>query len=91
MEEQVDEMVKHERFNRLKMLVESQVSENNEKYVGTSQRVIVEGKSKTNPNMLTGRTENNKVVIFAGDESLIYKTVDVQIVCDRMWYLEGKI
>ena len=53
MEYQVDESVKHKRFERLKELVEGQVEENNAKYIGTIQEIIVEGISKNNPEMLT--------------------------------------
>ena len=53
MENQIPEDIKHERFDRLKALVESQVEENNAKYIGTRQKIIVEGKSKTNENILT--------------------------------------
>ena len=91
MENQVPEEIKHKRFDRLKELVESQVEENNEKYVGTTQKVLVEGKSKNNPNMLTGRTESNKVVIFEGDESLKDQIIDLKIVSQHMWYLKGRI
>ena len=91
MENQVPEEIKHKRFDRLKELVESQVEENNEKYVGTNQKVLVEGKSKNNPNMLTGRTESNKVVIFEGDEALKDQIIDLEIVSQHMWYLKGRI
>lgn len=91
MENQVPDVVKHKRFDRLKELVESQVEENNYKYVGTNQKVLVEGKSKNNPNMLTGRTESNKVVIFEGDESLKDQVLDLKIVSQHMWYLKGRI
>ena len=50
---QIPEETKHERFNRLKELVESQIEENNAKYIGTTQKVLVEGRSKTNKDMLT--------------------------------------
>ena len=40
-------------IDRLKELVESQIEENNAKYVGKIQQVLVEGKSKTNEEMLT--------------------------------------
>ncbi|MCI8518923.1 MAG: hypothetical protein HFJ51_02145 [Clostridia bacterium] len=53
MEDQVPEEIKHTRFDRLKELVESQVEGNNAKYLGTKQRILVEGKSKNNENMLT--------------------------------------
>ena len=90
MENQIPDKIKHERFNRLKELVESQVEENNKKYLGTRQKVIVEGRSKNNPNMLTGRTESNKVVVFEGDEILKDKTIDLKIVSQHMWYLKGE-
>ena len=53
MPDQIPEEIKHKRFNRLKELVESQIEENNSKYIGTVQKVLVEGKSKTNESMLT--------------------------------------
>ena len=52
MENQVDEDVKHKRFDRLKKLYEDQVSKKNEEYIGTIQRILVEGKSKTNNEIL---------------------------------------
>lgn len=91
MENQIPEEIKHERFNRLKELVESMIEENNKKYIGTTQSVIVEGKSKNNPNMLTGRTDSNKVVVFDGKEELINTVVDLKIVSEHMWYLKGEI
>ena len=89
MENQISEEIKHKRFDRLKALVESQIEENNQKYVGTIQKVLVEGTSKNNENMLTGRTDSNKVVIFEGDKSLINQMIDLKIVSEHMWYLKG--
>ena len=91
MENQIPEEIKHKRFDRLKELVESQIEENNNKYVGTIQKVLVEGKSKNNEDMLTGRTDSNKVVIFEGNEDLINKLIEIKIVSQHMWYLKGKI
>ena len=91
MENQVPEEIKHKRFDRLKELVESQIAENNQKYVGTYQKVLVEGTSKNNPNMLTGRTDSNKVVIFEGTKDLIDRIIDLKIVSEHMWYLKGEI
>lgn len=53
MENQIPEEIKHKRFNKLKQLVESQIEQNNKKYIGTIQKVLVEGNSKNNANMLT--------------------------------------
>lgn len=60
MEDQIEESVKHKRFDRLKELVESQVPENNSKYIDTMQKIIVEGKSKTNENMLTRKNRDKQ-------------------------------
>lgn len=89
MPNQVPEELKHKRFDRLKELVESIIAENNKKYMETKQKVLVEGPSKNNKNMLTGRTESNKVVIFEGEESLINKIVELKITEDHMWYFKG--
>lgn len=91
MENQVPEPEKHTRFDKLKALVESQIDENNKKYVGTVQKVLVEGKSKTNENMLTGRTDTNKVVNFEGNENLIGNIINLKIISEHMWYLKGEI
>ena len=91
MENQVPEEQKHVRFDKLKALVESQIAENNKKYVGTVQKVLVEGTSKNNDNMLTGRTDSNKVVIFEGNKDLIGNMVELKIVSEHMWYLKGKL
>ena len=89
MENQVDEKVKHERFERLKKLYEEMCEVNNKKYLNKIEKVLVEGKSKTNPEMLTGRTDSNKIVNFKGNDDLIGKMVKVKIICDHLWYLEG--
>ena len=52
-ESQVPEPVKHERFDRLKELYEKQVEENNKKCIGQVYRILVEGHSKNNPDMLS--------------------------------------
>ena len=91
MPNQVPEEIKHKRFDRLKALFESQIEEINKKYIGTIQKVLVEGESKNNPEMLTGRTDSNKVVIFEGPKELKDKIIDVKIESEHLWYLKGKL
>lgn len=67
------------------------VAENNKKYVNTIQKVLVEGTSKNNKDMLTGRTETNKIVIFEGIEELIGEIIDIKILSEHVWYLKGEI
>jgi tRNA-2-methylthio-N6-dimethylallyladenosine synthase len=47
--------------------------------VGTEQRILVDGYARRNPNQLSGRTENNRVVNFDGPENLLQHFVDVHI------------
>lgn len=91
MQNQIPEDIKHKRFDKLKALVESQIEENNKKYIGTTQKILVEGESKNNSNMLSGRTESNKVVIFEGSKEIIDKIINIKIISQHMWYLKGEI
>ena len=91
MENQIPEEIKHKRFNRLKELYEDNIENNNEKYIGTMQKVLVEGYSKNNKEMLTARTDTNKVVIFKGKEELIGTTINIKIVSQHRWYLKGEL
>ena len=91
MQNQIPEDIKHKRFDKLNALVESQIEENNKKYIGTTQKILVEGESKNNSNMLSGRTESNKVVIFEGSKELIDKIINIKIISQHMWYLKGEI
>jgi tRNA-2-methylthio-N6-dimethylallyladenosine synthase len=47
--------------------------------VGSRQRVLVEGRSRKDANELAGRTENNRVLNFAGHERLIGRYVEVEV------------
>lgn len=91
MEKQIPEEIKHQRFDRLKELFDSRVSENNQKYIGTTQRILVDGYSKNDKETLTGRTDTNKVVNFKGNEELIGKMIDIKITEEHKWYLAGEI
>ena len=91
MENQIPEEIKHKRFNRLKELYENKIDENNKKYIGTVQKVLVEGTSRNNEDMLTGRTDTNKVIIFKGSKELIGKMINIKIISEHKWYLKGEM
>ena len=91
-EDQVDENIKHERFTRLQKLYESRVEENNEKYIGKVENVLIEEYSKTNPNMYSARTETNKIVVFEPKQNQkIGDIVKVRIKAQHKWFLLGTI
>ncbi len=86
---QTDEQ-KHRNFD---ILLERQKQiglEVNMEYEGRIVEVLVEGKSKSNENMLSGRTRTNKIVHFEGDESLIGSFVDVRINKILTFYMSGE-
>ena len=59
--------------------------------LNTEQRILVEGPSKKNPMELTGRTENNRVVNFEGQPSMIGKFIDVKITSVFANSLRGEV
>ena len=80
MEGQLDEAVKEERNQRLLAVVDQLAIASNAAIVGTRQRVLCEGPSKNNAARLTGRTSQNKIVIFDGDPArLTGQILDIQI------------
>jgi tRNA-2-methylthio-N6-dimethylallyladenosine synthase len=64
---QVPEAVKRERIERLIERVQHHAARCNAALVGTAQEVLVEGPSRTDANLLRGRTRTNKTVNFSGD------------------------
>lgn len=90
-EDQIAEDVKHERFNRLVELVNSISMEKNAEYVGTVQKVLVEGPAKTGSRTFAGRTDGFKLVNFRGDANMIGKIVDIRITGSNTFSLEGEV
>ncbi len=77
--DQVPEAVKHERFDRLIDVIHGIQEEKSVWYQDRVLPVLVEGPSRTNKRMLTGRTESGRVVDFPGDPSLVGRIIDVRI------------
>jgi len=80
MEGQLPEEVKEERNQRLLEIVDRLAKEKNAAIVGSVQRVLCEGSSKYNPSTLSGRTPQNKIVIFEGDaDRLTGEILDIRV------------
>ena len=91
MENQIDPEVKKDRLQRL-IEVQNQCSlAESESYKGKTVRVLVEGESKKNKEVLTGRTSTNKIVLFKGDKALEGTFVNVKINDCKTWTLYGEI
>ncbi len=71
--------VKKERLQCLQARLSENAAAISRAMVGSVQRVLVERPSRKDPAMLAGRTENNRVVNFAGPARLIGQFADVRI------------
>ena len=90
LDNQVPEDVKEERLQRLNKVVNKYFLQQNKKLVGQVLSVLVEGTS-TKKNELFGYTETKKLINFKGDESLIGKIINVEVVDAKTWSLDGKV
>ena len=63
----------------------------NRGYIGKYADVLAEGESKTDKNILTGRTGGGKTVNFAGEADLVGKIIPVKITQARTWSLLGEV
>jgi tRNA-2-methylthio-N6-dimethylallyladenosine synthase len=75
----VPHAVKQARLARLQQQINHQAQVISRRMVGETHRVLVEGPSRKDPAELAGRTENNRVVNFAGPASLIGAFADLRI------------
>ncbi len=90
-EAQVPDAVKHERLDRLMALQNEICLKRNKRLVGRTLAVMVEGRSKSNPAMLSGRTDGNDLVLWPkirdhapGD------LVNVKMERAQTWLIRGK-
>lgn len=90
-EDQIPLEIKKERLQRLNTSLSKWSLYHNKKYEGQNVKVLVEGLSENNDNMLSGRTDTGKTVIFQGDPALIGKIVNVDITTAQTWVLKGKL
>ena len=90
--DQIPEDVKHERFERVLEVVNRISGEKNAEYMGKTLEVLVEGTSKKNEAVLTGKSRHNKTVNFTGgDKSMIGKLVQVKITDPKSFSLNGEL
>ena len=87
----VEPAVAGERFQRLKIVTEHAAIRRHQARVGRVEEVLVEGPSKKNPELLSGRTRQNKLVHFVPPHALRTGTyASVEIVRAAPHHLEGR-
>ena len=70
---------KLERLHELQMSNIAQGEIFTQNMLGTTQRVLIDSKSKKKPGVFIGKTDNNRVVEIKGDQSLLNQFVSVKI------------
>ena len=81
----------HKNFDML-LETQNEISlKKNKAFEGKTVEVLVDGESKTDKNMLSGRMANTKIVNFSGDSSLKGKYVKVKITKAHTWSLNGEL
>ncbi|HQS82554.1 MAG TPA: TRAM domain-containing protein, partial [Thiobacillus sp.] len=83
--------LKSQRLMKLQARIEAQAQKVNQAMVGTVQRVLVEGHAKKNAAELAGRTDNNRIVNFAGQPRLIGQFVEVTVTQALPHSLRGEV
>jgi tRNA-2-methylthio-N6-dimethylallyladenosine synthase len=85
---QVPHEVKIERMERLVELTQRVARERNEARIGRREEVLVEGASRTDPDVMRGRTRRNTTVNFQGD-AVAGELVDVLVESATSMTLRG--
>ena len=83
--------IKVRRLMHLQQRIEKQALAHSEAMVGSTQRILVEGKARKDTSELAGRTGNNRVVNFPGHERLIGQFLDVTITAALPHSLRGEL
>ena len=92
MENQVDESVVKERFDRLLTLVQEISREECSRFEGRTMDVLVEGINEQDEHLVTGRLGNNLLVHFPGTPADIGKILPVHLdICKGFYYMGSRV
>jgi tRNA-2-methylthio-N6-dimethylallyladenosine synthase len=81
-----------DRFERLRVVVERSALAKHMARIGRTETIMVEGPSKRDPEVLTGRTEQNKLVHFHTDRPLRAGTLATALITDASThFLRGEL
>jgi len=78
-------------FEELENLQRKIIYEKNLNMIGKEEEVLAEEINPKNPEELSGRTKNFRLVFFPGDKSLLGKLLVVKIKEARLWSLKGEV
>ena len=88
---QIDDETKHRRLDEL-MKVQNAISlEKNRALLDSVVEVLVEGASKTDDKIFTGRTRSNKLILFEHGNEQAGDLVNIKINQAQTWLLKGEV
>ena len=90
MENQVEQKIVQDRFDRLLATMKEVSSNKSSKLLGTIGKVLVEEINEQDSSLVTGRLSNNTLVHFPGDASFIGKVIPVKLIEGKGFYYFGK-
>jgi len=82
---------KRARLIALQARLDAQYRIHSEAMIGTRQRVLVTGRATRDARELAARTDNNRVVNFAGDAALIGTFADIRVTSAQPHSLRGEL
>ena len=91
LEDDTPQPLKLKRLQHLQSVIDANTKMYSNAMIGTVQRILVEGPSVKDANELQGRTENNRVVNFAGGKELIGTLVDTKVTQSFNYSLRGEL
>jgi tRNA-2-methylthio-N6-dimethylallyladenosine synthase len=91
MENQIEEDIAKERFNRLLKEIQEISAERTGRDKGTIQKALVEEVNGQDNSLMTGRLSNNVLVHFPGNSDLIGKIVNVHLKESKGFYYIGEL
>ena len=91
MDDPVSKKEKSRRFKELCDLQEQIAAKRTAKMKDKVYRVLVEGISKNDETLLSGRTDGNVIIEFSGDNSLIGRYVNVKVTQPLNWIVRGEL
>ncbi|MCR3906773.1 MAG: tRNA (N6-isopentenyl adenosine(37)-C2)-methylthiotransferase MiaB [Tenericutes bacterium] len=89
-EDDTPEEIKKQRLYLLNEKVNDGYLRGNERFLNQTVKVLVDGVSKHDDDVLAGYSEHNKLVNFKGDKTMIGQIVEVKITQAKTWFLLGE-
>jgi len=90
-EDDTPEDEKKQRLYRLNEKINDGYLRGSQRFLDKTVKVLVDGVSKHDDEVLAGYSEHQKLVNFKGDKSLIGKIVNVKITIAKTWFLMGEL